>query len=120
MKDVLLKMTESVKVALEDLEEDPSVDPAIATELEYLWGDLSWALRGAINGVWSQQCDNLVWRIVLLTRHTGQPTPWGDVSIELLESGVYQALHDAMGIPAPVDMQRVAKIREHIDEGLTP
>lgn len=88
---------------------------AVTDELEYLWNDLDNAMRYAINGTWSIQCDELADRIKTLTQLVG-PTHWESVQIRLLENGVYQRIHDELGVEIePPDMQAVREIRERIN-----
>lgn len=88
---------------------------AVREELDSLWSDLNIARRDAINGVWSIRCDGLVERIKNLTSLVGA-TPWEQIQIPLLEDGVYQRIHDEVGIPVEVDMKRVAEVRARIDK----
>jgi hypothetical protein len=89
-----------------------SLEQAAEDELMRLWGDLFWAMRDALNGGWSVSCEDKARRIAVLTRALGRAAPWEEVQIDLLETGVYQNLHDQMGIPydAP-DMAVVAEMR---------
>lgn len=87
---------------------------AIKEELLNLWSDLSDAIGAAINGVWSMRCSNVEERIKALTPLVG-PTPWDSVSISLLEFGVYQRIHEEMGIKVNPDMDRVAQVRASIE-----
>lgn len=86
---------------------------AVCNELEYLWNDLDQAMRYAINGQWSIQCDGLADRIKTLTQLVG-PTPWEKVPLPMLERGVYQRLHDDLGIRVTPDMAKVAEIRQRL------
>lgn len=86
-------------------------------ELRWLWGDLNTARYSAIRGKWSMECDSLVERIKLLTKLVG-PTPWEVIQIGLLEDGIYQRVHEEIGVPAAVDMAGVAKTRRYIEEQL--
>lgn len=83
-------------------------------ELGLLWGDLNGARQSAVNGEWSMKCDHLVERIKALTPLVG-PTPWEEISIELLEMGIYQRVHSELGIEVAPDMDRVAGVRSRID-----
>lgn len=83
------------------------------TELACLWGDLEVARQYAHNGEWSVTCDGLVERIKDLTQVIG-PTPWGQIQIPLLELGIYQRVHEELGIDQPEvqpDMVKVAEMR---------
>lgn len=94
----------------------PSVDELIEVcrdELEALWEDLADAVDTAIGGGWSIRCGALADRIRRLTLLVG-PTRWRAVPISLLTSGVYQRLHDEMGIVVRPDMAVVDQIvRDH-------
>ncbi|OON71771.1 hypothetical protein [Streptomyces tsukubensis] len=84
---------------------------AAREELAHLWRDLDDARHGATNGYWSMRCDWVVARIKRLTPLVG-PTPWPCIQTPLLEQGIYQRVHAELGIPAPVDMDDVARVRE--------
>ncbi|MHB9857632.1 hypothetical protein [Streptomyces sp. YIM S03343] len=79
---------------------------ALAEELSYLWTDLQTARRSAYEGQWSMHCDWIVERIKKLTPLVG-PTPWTELDIELIEDGVYQRVHEEMGVDAPYDAEGV-------------
>lgn len=85
-------------------------------ELSYLWTDLNTARQQAINGQWSMHCDWIVERIKTITSLVG-PTPWQDMEIKLIEDGVYQRVHEELGVDAPVDMDGVRAHRRRLDEG---
>lgn len=88
---------------------------ACRRELVMLWSDLDTARRNAIRpGTWTIQCENLEYRIVKLTKLVG-PTPWEKIQITLLELGIYQRIHEKLGISVEVDMERVAEVRRSID-----
>jgi hypothetical protein len=91
--------------------DDPqTLEAATLAELEQLWGDMVQARRDALNGVWSVQCDNLVDRIVMLSRFVG-PLRWGQVGVSLLRDGTYERVHREAGIDyPPVDWARVAEV----------
>jgi hypothetical protein len=87
---------------------------AVREELVMLWGDLTSAVRYAANGSWSIQCDNLAERITVLSRLVG-PTPWDEIDVGTLLSGVYERVHREAGIEVPpIDWERVRQV----DEGL--
>ena len=89
-------------------------------ELACLWRDLEDARGSAISGQWSIRCDNLVDRMKDLTLLVG-PTPWDELPITILESGIYQRIHAAWGIDGPdvqPDMARVAEVRARLDAQL--
>lgn len=99
-------------------EEGPTtLEEAIKQELCCLWGDLYAAVRNGIRTNWSIECESLAWRIKMLTRFVG-PTPWDEIQISLLESGVYQRIHAEMGVTVEVDMAKVAEVRRSIESVL--
>jgi hypothetical protein len=90
---------------------------AVQEELVQLWGDLDYACRTARNGSWSVLCDNLAERIVTLSRLVG-PTPWGQVSLETVQSGVYERVYREAGIKVPpVDRVQVERSVEFLRQG---
>jgi hypothetical protein len=102
-----------------DFEPFATLEDAASDELSRLWGDLHDAMRWARNGCWSLGCENTASRIAVLTRALGRATPWQQVQIELLETGIYQKLHDLMGIPYELpDMSVVAEMRSRRDAGV--
>lgn len=84
---------------------------ALRGELASLWSDLSIAYRMASNYHWSIGCDDLVARIVHISRVTG-PLRWdGPVPLHLTANGVYQGIMAAAGLTVPEpDMGRVAEM----------
>lgn len=88
---------------------------ALAEELSYLWTDLQSARRDALNGSWSMGCDWFESRIKTLTPLVG-PTSWEKLDIQLIEDGVYQRIHQELGIDAPYDDEGVRKHRASLDE----
>lgn len=101
------------KSAVDSLNEPP--DDVLAYIQECAWDDLLKARRDAINGDWSIQCDSVVHRIAWLTKHTKKPTPWGDIQVELLLDGTYEAIHEAIGMPTPLSDEDRARAREVLD-----
>ncbi|MER7361902.1 hypothetical protein [Nonomuraea wenchangensis] len=96
-----------------------SLEEAASDELMRLWGDLADAMRDARNGCWSVGCEDVAHRIAVLTRALGKATPWQQVQIELLETGVYQRFHDLSGVPyEPPDMAVVAEMRAEREASL--
>ncbi len=84
---------------------------ALAEEQENLWSDLADQRRNAIRGGWSMGCDWVTTRIVRLALLTGQATPWEQIPVDLLTSGVYQGILRAAGISfAEPDMDQVRRI----------
>ena len=81
-----------------------------------LWDQLIEARRSSMSGVWSIRCGGLVHRLVWLTKHTGKPTPWGDVPMDLLVDGTYEAIHEAIGMPTPLSDEQRAEVRRLIVE----
>jgi hypothetical protein len=82
-------------------------------ELVSLWSDLADARRYAVNGVWSMGCEGVVHRIVLLTRLVG-PASWENIGPELLEDGLYRAVHAAMGVDPGVDEAACAEFLDRV------
>ena len=94
--------------------EPESLHVVARQELVCLWDDLQEARSSALNGEWSMQCDQLVWRIEALTKLLG-PTPWDAIPMPLLEDGIYQRIHADMGVNVDVDMAQVADIRASLN-----
>jgi hypothetical protein len=92
-----------------------TLEDAARWELVLLWDDLDRARREALNGEWSMGCDGAVERIRMFTRLVG-PTPWEQIQIPLLENGIYQRIHEELGIAVDVDMERVAGVRASINQ----
>lgn len=84
-------------------------------ELRLLWKDLADARSYSVNGAWSIRCDELVERINALTTLVG-PTPWDEISIPLLEAGIYQRVHADLGIPVEVDMERAMRAKASMEQ----
>lgn len=88
------------------------LEEAATDELMRLWSDLAYAMYVAHGGCWSGGCGDAAYRIAVLTRAIGRATPWQQVQIELLETGIYQRMHDLMGVPyEQPDMAVVAEMR---------
>lgn len=101
-----------LRAAVQETDEPATLEQTAYDELTRLWGDLHQALTSARNGEWSIGCDAITRRIVRLTRALGRAARWQDVQIGLLENGVYQRLHDLMGVEVePPDMAVVAEER---------
>lgn len=83
---------------------------ALTEELSWLWTDLQSARRDALDGKWSTGCEWFEGRIKTVTPLVG-PTPWEKLPIELIEDGVYQRIHQELGIAAPFDEEGVRKHR---------
>lgn len=92
------------------------IQRVVAQELLELWRDLGVAAHTAINHKrnWSKNCVRLEERIKLLTPLVG-PTLWTQVDILLLEFGIYQRIHEEIGIAVHVDMEKVAEARAMVD-----
>jgi hypothetical protein len=105
----------ATRSAAELADEPGDLEGALGAELAELWNDLSQARRDAINHVWSMQCDNIVNRIAQLTALVG-PCPWRSVGLDLLEGGIWQAVHEGLGVAVePPDMEEIARIRAEIE-----
>lgn len=96
-----MNRTPELQAALDeaDSEEFSSLEDAAVNELMRLWDELYWAIRDAHNGCWSTGCESTAYRIAALTRALGKPTPWQQIQPELLRTGIYQTMHDLMGMP---------------------
>jgi hypothetical protein len=88
-------------------------DSALRWLLVLAWSDLQSALD-AMNGRWSMACDDQICRIAGLTRLVG-PLPWKEVSVDLILNGVYERVHEAIGIPTPLsddDRRQAQAVRD--------
>jgi hypothetical protein len=95
-------------------EEYATPESALRWLLQLAWDDLQSARREALNGRWSINCDGQVTRIIGLTRLVG-PTPWEQVSVDLILDGVYERIHEAIGTPTPLseeDRRRAREVKE--------
>lgn len=95
-----------------DFEGFTTLEEAASDELMRLWGDLHEQMRWARNGCWSIGCESVAHRIAVLTRALGKAARWQAMPIELLETGIWQRMHDLMGVPYdPPDMSVIAQMR---------
>ncbi|MFB4265333.1 hypothetical protein [Nonomuraea sp. GTA35] len=104
---------QELREAISEADEETfaTLEEVAAHELMRLWADLRSAIRNAASGYWSINCEQIAYRIAVLTRALGKATPWESIPVDLLADGVYQRMHDLMGIPyEQPDMQRVAEI----------
>lgn len=102
-------------------EEYATPDSALQRLLELAWDDLAEARRHAIDGSWSIRCDSMVDRIIGITRLVG-PLSWEHVSVDLILDGVYERIHEAIGMPTPLtpaDRARAQAVRERSMAGGT-
>jgi hypothetical protein len=98
-------------------EEYATPDAALRWLLKLSWDGLEEARRNAINGRWSIACDGMVARIVGLSRLVG-PLRWEEVSVGLILDGVYERIHEAMGMPTPLsddDRTRARDVKDRRD-----
>jgi hypothetical protein len=82
--------------------------------LQLAWGELQSARHEALNGRWSMRCDDLVDRIIGLTRLVG-PLPWEEIQVDLLLDGIYERIHESIGTPTPLsdeDRRRAQAVRD--------
>jgi hypothetical protein len=94
-----------------------NLDDAARLEQVNLWADLDRAIRSALNGVWSMQCDNLTRRITNLAHFVGA-TPWDQIDVSLTLAGVYERVLTEAGIDyPPVDWDAVARTEVAIADG---
>ena len=114
--------TAELQEAIDSADSEPFVilEDAAVEELTRLWEDLHEQMRWARNGCWSIGCENVAHRIAVMTRALGKAARWQDMQIELLEAGIYQKLHDLMGISnEQPDMAVVAEMRAEREASLT-
>lgn len=95
-------------------EEYATPEAAMRWLLRLAWDDLQSARQAAVNGRWSMQCDGQVSRIVGLTRIVG-PAGWETVSVDLILDGVYERIHEGVGMPTPLsddDRHRAQRVKD--------
>lgn len=110
MNDRAKELQEAIDSA--DYEPFTTLEEAASDELMRLWGDLAHAMYMAVGGCWSGGCEGAAYRIAVLTRALGKAARWQDMQIELLETGIFQKMHDLMGIPyEQPDMAVIAEMR---------
>lgn len=95
-------------------EEYATPDSALRWLLSLAWGQLLEAKRGAINGRWSIQCENVVDRIAGLTRLVG-PQEWESVPVDLILNGWYERVNAAAGHPTPLTDDDRRRAQEVLD-----
>lgn len=105
-------------VTLAGPEEYATADSALQWLLALAWDDLQEARRTAADGQWSIACDSQVARIVGLTRLIG-PLPWENVAVDLILNGVYERIHQAMGMPTPLTDDEREQVRAASEFPLT-
>lgn len=81
-------------------DENITLEDAVRAELVYLWSDLDTAVRFAHRGCWSGACENVAYRIGMLSRLVGA-TSWREVQVPLVRSGVYERVHRDAGLESP-------------------
>lgn len=121
MTTVTADRTAELQEAIDSANAEPftTLEEAAAAELTRLWGDLHEAIGRAHGGCWSGECADVAYRIACLTKALGRAARWQDMQIELLETGVYQRMHDLMGVPdEQPDMAVVARMRAERDASL--
>lgn len=96
-RTVLESVDEAIAQAAADTEWATPLS-ALTWLLVCAWNDLQDARGRALNGKWSITCDHQVGRIVGLTRLVG-PANWEVVPVDLILDGVYERIHEAMGMP---------------------
>lgn len=109
----MTERTRELQEAIDEADEEEfgTLEEAASHELKQLWDDLNRASMVASTERWSINCDNIAYRIAVLTRALGKATPWEEIQVGLLVDGIYQRMHDLMGIPyEQPDMERVAKV----------
>ncbi|WHT21001.1 hypothetical protein N8J89_08020 [Crossiella sp. CA-258035] len=107
------EVLQSIDALAGDLEDWPGNDPVQALRhlLALSWHDLSYARHSATNGEWSIQCEDIVRRIMGITRLVG-PTPWDEIPASVLLNGWYQRIHKAIGVDSPVTEDDMRRARE--------
>lgn len=106
-RTVLESVDEAVVVAGQT-EEYLTPEAALRWLLQLAWDDLESGRGRASKGRWSVDCDHQVTRIVGLTRLVG-PLSWETVPFDLILDGVYERIHESIGVPTPlsdVDRER--------------
>lgn len=92
---------------------------ALRWTLQLAWDALQQARADAASDSWSAACDAQVRRIVGLTRLVG-PLPWDAVDVDLVLDGVYEHLHEAIGMPTPLPVatrRRVEAVKTRRSSG---
>lgn len=112
-RSVIESVDEAVAECLAD-EEYATRDSALRWLLRLAWSDLQEARRNALDGRWSIACSHQVARIVGLTRLVG-PLSWEHVPVDLILDGVYERIHEAMGMPTPLSEDDRRRAREVMD-----
>jgi hypothetical protein len=112
-RTVIESVDEAVAECLSD-EEYRTRDSALRWLLELAWHDLEDARHTALNGRWSMACSGQVARIVGLTRLVG-PLSWEHVPVDLIVDGVYERVHEAMGMPTPLSEDDRRRARAVLD-----
>jgi hypothetical protein len=110
---------EARKSAQASLEEAPEEDILIYL-LEDLWDQLAEARRSSMSGEWSIKCDGIVHRITWLTKHIQKPIGWKSVPIQLTLDGTYEAIHEGIGTPTPLNDEARAQAQAHYDTYIAP
>lgn len=96
-----------------DLDEAETVQAAVAWELQCLWHDLFDDIDRALNGEWSIACESTIHRLIVLMKATGQHTPWQQIGMTYLRTGVYEAVMNETGIQyQPVDYDELAQLEQ--------
>lgn len=110
-------LSEHVNEAVAETRQDDEYetpDSALRWLLELAWGDLQRARERAADGRWSMECDGQVGRIVGLTRLVG-PLSWENVSVDLILGGVYEQIHEGIGLATPLSDEDRAEAREVLE-----
>lgn len=94
--------TEAETKLLSIIEQGSKASAWLETLQTLMWSDLETALRQANNGYWSIGSEGIVNRIALTAQIVGVSNP-GTVPIPLLNSGVYKAVCDLLGVPCIID-----------------
>jgi hypothetical protein len=112
-RTVLESVDEAIAYA-GDAEEYATPESALRWQLKLAWSDLDDARSSALNGRWSIKCEQQVAQIIGLTRLVG-PTPWEAIPVDLLLDGVYERIHEVIGVSTPLtddDRRRCRELKE--------
>ena len=91
---------------------------AARAEVVHLWSDLAEARRNANRGCWSMGCENVAYRIVMLSRIVGA-TDSGEIDVDVVLDGLYERLHREAGIVhPPIDWDGIREARAYIERSV--
>ena len=94
--------------------DEVTMTAVLSNERDALWADLGDAIRRAINGRWSIECDNVLHRIRAIDSVLDFPMDWENVSMSFLQK--FEELQRAAGIEPGINW---ATVRSLEDDRLT-